>query len=263
MHKKPHTLGYVLSGGGARGIAHLGVLQALDEAGLKPTHIAGTSAGAVLGAFYSAGFSPLQILELVQSLSLFSFRSFKLGKAGFFSMRPMETVLKKHLKIAKLEELPIPLTVTATDVVRGEVRYFTEGDLPLILQASSCVPLVFKPIEYDGTFFLDGGILDNFPISTLRNKCDKVIGVFVNSISHEPRDIQMRDMLDRSFHLALSSTVESKSVLCDAYFCPPGMSRFGMFSMSQSVEIYEYAYAHAKERMNDADMKQLIAHFAS
>lgn len=258
MQKKPHTLGYVLSGGGARGIAHLGVLQALEEAGLKPTHLAGTSAGAIIGAFYSAGFSPMQTLDLVESLSLFSFRSFKLGKAGFFSMRPIETILKKQLKIHRLEDLPIPLTVAATDVIRGEVRYFTEGDLSTILQATSCVPLVFKPIEYDGTFFLDGGILDNFPVAALRHKCDKIVGVFVNSISHDPGDIQMRDMLDRSFHLALGATVESKSLMCDLYLCPPDMSRFGMFSMSRSKEIYEYAYAFAKQRLELEDVKPFL-----
>ncbi len=241
MNKK---IGLVLSGGGARGLAHLGVLQALKEIGIKPSIISGTSAGALIGALYAAGLSPLEILDIATNANLFSITSLEIGKSGVFNMNGLEETILKYIPINTFESLHIPLHVTATDIIHGVQKHYHEGLLSKPLMGSACVPLVFKPIEYDNTLLLDGGILDNFPVEQIQGKCDAIIGVHVNSISKKIEHIQMKNMLDRSFHFSLSHSVYVKSNLCDVFIDPPEMSRFGMFDMSIATEIMEFGYQY-------------------
>ena len=112
--------------------------------------------------------------------------------------------------------------------------------------ASSCVPTIFEPVEYDGTMLLDGGILNNLPIEPLIGQCDKLIGIYVNSISTEPTGLSMKNLPDRTFHLAISQRETAKAAQCQLYIEPPGMNRFGMFETNQAEEIYQYAYEYTK-----------------
>ena len=148
-------------------------------------------------------------------------------------------------------QLPIPVTVVATDIVKGEVRYFTEGPLAMALMASSCVPLVFQPIAFENTFYLDGGVLNNFPVEPLVGKCDRIIGVNVNAISRDIQKIHMKDMLDRSFHLALNKEIDSKHKYCQVLIEPPEMSRFGMFDMEKAQEIFDFAHGYTIGRREE------------
>jgi len=239
------SIGLVLSGGGARGLAHLGVLKALEESGIKPSIISGTSAGALIGALYAAGKTPDEILTIATNTNLFSFSALQFGKSGVFSMKTIEETILKYIPINTFESLSIPLHVTATDIINGQQMHYHTGILSKPLLGSACVPLVFQPIEYDGNLLLDGGILDNFPVEQLLGKCDHIIGVNVNSISKKTKHIQMKDMLDRSFHYAISHLVYSKVHLCNVFIDPPEMSRFGMFDMSNAIEIMEYGYEYA------------------
>lgn len=237
-------IGLTLSGGGARGIAHLGVIKALQEMGIQIDRIAGTSAGAIIGAFFSAGYKIDEILKIAKEKTFFGFSNLLFGKAGLFDMKAFEEVYKIYFKDNAIETLPIPLTIVATDIVNGEVKYFDKGDLNQALKASSCVPLVFQPVKYDGTILLDGGILNNFPIEPLKGHCEKIIGVHVNSLSKNFNEVHMKDLLDRSFHFALNKEVIEKSGQCDVFIEPPNMSRFGMFDMSKLDEMFEFAYQH-------------------
>ena len=238
------TIGIALSGGGTRGIGHLGVLKALDEMGVKIDRISGTSAGAMIGAYYASGYSPEEILKIVKETTLFGYKNFLIGKAGLFDMKTFKEAFDKTLKCERIEQLPIPVTVVATDIVKGEVRYFTEGPLAMALMASSCVPLVFQPVAFENTFYLDGGVLNNFPVEPLVGKCDCIIGVNVNAISRDIQKIHMKDMLDRSFHLALNKEIDSKHKYCQVLIEPPEMSRFGMFDMEKAQEIFDFAYGY-------------------
>lgn len=239
-------IGLTLSGGGARGIAHLGVIKALQEMGIGIDRIAGTSAGAIIGAFVSAGFKTDEILKIAKEKTFFGFSNLLIGKPGLFDMKTFEEVYKAYFPHNAIEKLPIPLTIVATDIVNGEVKYFDQGDLNQALKASSCVPLVFQPVKYDGTILLDGGILNNFPIEPLKGNCDKIIGVHVNSLSKNFNEVHMKDLLDRSFHFALNKDVLEKSIKCDVFIEPPNMSRFGMFDMSKLDEMFEFAYTFTK-----------------
>lgn len=242
------NIGLVLSGGGARGIGHLGFLQAIDEMSITIDSISGTSAGAIIGAFYAEGYKPLEILKMAKETTLFGFSNFLIGKAGLFDIKSLGVMFNKYLGHNSIERLKIPLTITATNIIKGEVRYFNAGDLSMALMSSSCVPLVFQPVKHENTYYLDGGILNNFPIEPLKDNCDKIIGVHVNSLSKKIEQIHMKDMLDRSFHFALNKDVIEKSLLCDVFIEPPEMSRFGMFDMNNAQELFDVVYQYTMSK---------------
>ncbi|MCC6818658.1 MAG: patatin-like phospholipase family protein [Bacteroidia bacterium] len=241
-----NTVGLALSGGGVRGVAHLGVIKALNELEIKFSRISGTSSGAIVGAFISAGYAPEEILKIAIEKKFFGFSNLLFGKAGLFDMKNFEAVYKTYFPDNNIEDLPIPLTIVATDMVNESIKYFEEGNLSQALMASSCVPLIFQPIQYDETILMDGGILNNFPIEPLQGRVDKIIGVTVNSLSKKLNELHMKDMLDRSFHFTLNKELMTKAALCDVFIEPPGMSRFGMFDMDAFQEVFDYGYTYTK-----------------
>ncbi len=251
MDQTKYQVGVVLSGGGARGIAHLGVLKALEEFGIKPSVISGTSAGAIAGAFYAMGFPIPEILTIIEKGQFFSFSNILIKKQGFFSMNGFEKIYTKYFPNNSFSDLRIPLFVAATDILKGETVYFSSGNLSRSLMASSCIPVVFQPVNYNETFFVDGGVLNNFPIEPLSHRCDTIIGVHVNSIKKELHEIHMNDIIDRSFHLALSNSVRSKVAKCDLFIEPPDMSQFSIFDMKKAKEIFEYGYQYCLSLENE------------
>lgn len=253
--KQEKRIGLVLSGGGARGLAHLGVLQAFQEMTIVPKVIAGSSAGAIIGAFIAAGFSTDQVQTILERAELFGWKHLLFRKQGLFDMQAFENLMLQHIPHNSFEQLRIPLFVTATDALQGESVYFNQGNLAKALMASSCIPIVFQPIHYQGKLFLDGGIMNNLPIEPIRDRCDVLIGVHVNAISTNKTDLHMNDIIDRSFHLALSNSVRLKAKQCHLFIEPPDMTRFGMFDIEQSNEIIQVGYEHTLT-LHDA-IKQL------
>lgn len=251
-------IGLVLSGGGARGFAHLGVIKALEELELTPSIISGTSAGAIVAAFYSAGFSPEEIIEIALNGKFFGFSNLKLKKSGLFNMQSFEKIYKKHFEHNLIEKLPIPISIAATDIVKGKTKFFTNGNLTNALLASSCIPLVFEPIKLNNTIYLDGGILNNLPIEPVIGKCDFIIGVHTNEMSQKEENIRIKDLLDRSFHLAMSKTVYDKVHLCDLFIEPPEMSRYGMFEVQKAEEIFLFAYHYTKDYLQTKEVFEII-----
>lgn len=252
-----YDFGIVLSGGGARGIAHLGILKALEELGIQPSIISGTSAGAIVGAFYAKGFSAEEILSIIKNGHFFNFSNLNIVKRGLFSMKGFEDIYQTYFKTNSFDDLNIPLYIAATDILKGEINYFSDGELTTSLLASSCIPVLFQPIHYRGTHYVDGGVLNNFPIEPLLDKCHKIIGINVNSISKEKHEIPTKNVLDRSFHLALNSANSHKFTLCDLYIEPPKMSQFGLLDLDKIDKIYTYGYKYGlslekeiKELMN-------------
>lgn len=248
-------IGIVLSGGGARGIAHLGVLKALEEFGIKPFVISGTSAGAIAGAFYAGGYSLSEIKRIVEKGEFFNLSNVLIKKQGLFTMKGFEKMYQEYFPNNTFDDLQIPLYVAATDILKGEVVYFSSGNLSQSLMASSCIPIVFQPLHFNDTYYVDGGVLNNFPVEPLMNKCDIIIGSHVNSIKTEINEIHMTDIVDRSFHLAMSNSVRNKINNCQLFIEPPNMSRFSIFDVKKSDEIFEYGYNYTMSL--EKEIKQL------
>ena len=126
---KPYKLGLALSGGGAKGFAHLGVFELLDECHLKPDIISGTSAGSIMGAFYADGYSPREIMELFSGREFFEFAQLQIPKSGLFDTSRFRNFLKTYLRAKRIEELQIPLVIVATDLDHGLSKEVREGPL--------------------------------------------------------------------------------------------------------------------------------------
>jgi NTE family protein len=238
-------LGLVLSGGGARGIAHLGVLAALEEANIRPGALSGTSAGAIIAALYAAGHSPLEIKRLIQDTAFFGISHLLLGKPGVFNMDGFRNLLKEHLPVTKFEDLPIPLFVTATNLSTANAQCFSSGPLIEPLLASACMPVVFEPVTIGRHQYVDGGVVNNFPVEPLNPICDVVIGSHVNRLAEFlPADHPWHKayILDRCFHLAIAKNVYEKAAGCDLFLDHPGMSAFGIFDTHRADELFDIGY---------------------
>jgi predicted acylesterase/phospholipase RssA len=165
----------VLSGGGARGAAHAGVLKVLENNGIKPAFIIGTSVGSIVGAVYSAGISPDEMIEIFEKEEK---KFFKLSYYRYISQWTMthilRSILKRYLPLNKVENTKIPFYINATDLKRCERLIFSTGDLTELVIASSAIPFLFEPINYEDYILVDGGVTDNFCVDIARiiNKND-------------------------------------------------------------------------------------------
>ena len=240
-------VGVVLSGGGARSFAHLGLLKVFDDEGIKPFAISGVSGGALVGALYAAEISPLDILELGKANSLFGFSGLSLKRGGFFSMESMRKIISENIPHNSFEKLKIRLFVNATDFNHNKVIFFSEGKLMDCLIASASVPVLFNPVEYDHSLLVDGGLLNNFPVEPLLDICDHIIGSHVNKLEdfkEENNKLTKIAILERSFHMAVASNVYLRARQCDLLL-EPGMDDFGLFDMKNADMIFEIGYKHA------------------
>lgn len=244
-------IGLVLSGGGVRGFAHLGLLKLLDELQIKVSAISGVSAGAIFGALYAYGKKPDEILNMVveKNVSYFGFSSVLWRKEGFFSLDAVRKVLIENIPEDSFEALRIPLFINATDFLHNKTLFFSSGKLISRVIASSSVPVVFPPLMLDGNKLVDGGLLNNFPLEPLVGICDKLIGSHVNKLE-DIDDINFKfskaAMIERSYHMTVANSVYSKAHLCDIFIEPP-LDHFGLINMKHAVEIFEIGYNNAQK----------------
>jgi len=246
--RRPRKVGLVLSGGGLRGVGHLGAIKALEEHGFRPSAISGCSAGAIIGAFYAAGHTVDEMLSIVQHNDLFPATSFRLRMSGFVDTRFLSRLFHEHLPENTFESLKTPLYVAATNLLSGKTAYLHTGPLDEALLASSSIPLMFPSTRQDGAVYHDGGVLDNLPVQPLLGKCDYLIGVHVNA----PDQVTAEQLtpiktLDRVIHLAIGQSVARSAQKCDLFIEPPDMLQFGMFGKKELMHIYEYVYAYTLE----------------
>lgn len=240
-------IGYVLSGGGARGFAHLGVLKLLEELGIKPYAIAGTSAGAIAGALYAAGKSPDAILQLMKNNNYFGWSNLLWRREGFFSMKVMEKTLSDAIGTDDFDALQVKLFVAATDLVKGESVILSEGKLIEAVIASASVPVVFEPVVMGKKMLVDGGVLNNFPVEPLEKTCAIIIGSYVNKMADGINTQSLsgaKNIIDRCFHLAISNSVYTKVNKC-AVFIESPLHMFDMYDVKQADKIFEIGYTTA------------------
>lgn len=176
-------VGLALSGGAARGIAHVGVLRALVENGIPIDAISGASAGSLIGGCFAAGLSIERLEKMAASFRWRHTARLSFSRLGLQSNARMETFLRANLPVTRFEDLKIPFAAMVTDLRKGSLIVFRDkGDLPFAIRASCAIPFVYAPVEdRDGRLLIDGGIVQNLPISQTRDLgADIVIGVDVN-----------------------------------------------------------------------------------
>lgn len=246
---KKYKTGLALSGGAARGIAHLGVMKALYEKGIKPDVISGTSAGSLAGAFLADGHDPEKMLDIFLQKKLYQFLGLTFGKLGLLKISGIKDVLKKHLKAKKFEDLEIPLYVACTNMNSGKVEYFNEGDLIEKIIASSSIPVLFTPVTMNGSLYADGGVLDNLPVKPIRKQCKKLIGVHVNYTGPEDEIDSMIKIAERSFHLSTGARIKEVADECDLFIEPEELRKYGLLDIGKGKKMFEIGYKDAMKKL--------------
>lgn len=199
-NSRKYQIGYALSGGFIKGFAHLGVMQALLEHDIKPEIISGVSAGALAGVFYADGNEPHKVLDYFSGHKFQDLTKLVIPKKGLFDLCEFIDFLRTNLKAKNLEELQLPLIITATDLDHGRMVHFHRGSIAERVAASCCMPVMFSPVNIDGTNYVDGGLMMNLPVSTLRRVCNKVVAVNVSPIMAQDYKMNIVSIAMRSFH---------------------------------------------------------------
>ncbi|HCY82224.1 MAG TPA: patatin [Xanthomarina gelatinilytica] len=237
-------IGLVLSGGGMRGAAHIGAIKALEEHGIYPTHIAGTSAGAIVGALYASGYNWDDILRFFKSISILDITKYAIRKPGILDADKFYNNFKTYFSEDDFSILKKDLQITATNILNGDLAVFKEVELINPILASAAFPGVFSPVKINDSYYVDGGTLNNFPVELLKKQCDIIIGIYVNGF--ETIDIKelkhSHHVAERAFKLKSVREDYMKFKKCDLVVCPKGLDNFGTFDKKNLKHIFDIGY---------------------
>lgn len=233
-------------------MAHIGAIQALEEHGIFPEVVSGSSAGAVVGALYSMGYTPEEMKRFFVKTPLLRISRFALGKPGFIDADTFYSDFLKYFKEDDFSELKKKLYVTTVDMLNGEKRVFAEGQLIRPLLASSAFPGLFSPVSIDGILYSDGGILDNFPIDPILEEADRLVGIYVSPIDViQPESLKYSiNVLERAIRINYSKRSMRKFEACHLLIRPRKLVQYGLLEVNKLEEIYRVGYESAKEALS-------------
>jgi NTE family protein len=245
-HRHDPKIGLALGGGGARGLAHIGILEVLQEEGVPIKMVAGTSVGALIGALYAAGISPLDLQRMSEEIgwgSLTNYSNVSLFRLLMLqqqlSTQNMETYLRRHIGDLRFDQLKVPFACVATDLQTGERVVFREGSVALAARASATIPGLFEPVLFRHRFLVDGGLVSNIPTGLARSiGADVVIAIDVTAdFSHfQPKNIVTT--LNQAIYI--QSEGMSQEELANADFViRPDLGDIGATDLTRSAECIE------------------------
>jgi NTE family protein len=252
--EKNFNIGLVLSGGGARGFAHLGVIKALNENGIFPDVVSGTSAGAIVGALYTDGYTPDEILKIMNPGNRLQYFSPAVPKGGLMQISGLEKILRENLRAKDFSELKTPLFVCATDLNSGKAVYFSEGELIMPVLASASIPVLFRPIVIDNIQYVDGGVLDNMPIKPIEQKCRFFIGSFVNPTGYEENITSLIHIAERTFMLSMSKELIEKSKKFGLFIAPQELKNYKILDSEKALDVFMVGYNATLEKLSGIDI---------
>lgn len=240
-------IGLVLSGGGVKGMAHIGVIKALHEFDIYPHFISGVSAGALVGALFANNYDPADMLAFFKETPLFKYNFVTINKPGLFDTEKYLVALEKYFPENRFEALHRPLYVTATNLQQGKPVYFQTGELLHPLLASAALPPVFSPVEINGELYSDGGVMNNFPLEPLQGQADYIIGSYTSSMQEvSKKEISNSlQISQRANLLMLHASALNKLHLPDLLFRPEGLGLIGILDKKAIDKAFELGYEHA------------------
>jgi len=262
-----YRIGVALSGGGARGFAHLGALKAMQEAGLKIDVLAGVSAGSVAAVLYSAGIPVEQAMDEFRKckFSDFAALNFHFSKnSGLFSLERFEKFISDLVSpYNKLEELPIPTYIGVTDFDAGTQAEFHDGEIAPRVIASCSIPICFPPKIIDGIRYVDGGVVRNMPSWLLRRRCKYLIGINCSPVM--PQNSQngagsIPEIVMRTFSLMCKANQKTDLKICDFALEFPEISNYKVFNLKQINDIFLRGYTTMRYAINHSP---LLTHLVS
>lgn len=242
MNEFKYNIGYALSGGFIKGFAHLGIMQALHEHGIKPDILSGVSAGALAAVFYADGKEPYHVVELFEHHSFKELTTFSINRQGLLKLDSFIDFLNNNLKTKMIEDLKIPTIITATDLDQGRIVSFSKGKIAERLAASCCMPILFAPLRINNTYYVDGGILMNLPVSPIRKVCDKVIALNVDPLVADKYGKNVVSIALRAYHFIFQANTLPQKVLADLLIESYGLEGYSNRELEKAEEIFEQGY---------------------
>lgn len=248
-------VGLALGSGGARGLAHIGVLKVLKEANIPIDYIAGSSIGAIIACLYGAGLDVNRLYTISKFFQRKYYLDFTVPKMGFIAGNKVKELIHLFTYGRNIEELDIPISIIATDLHSGEKVVFKKGPIASAVRASISIPGIFVPEKINGRLLVDGGVVDRVPVSVVKEMgADIVIGVDVAITTNQIEINNIYDVMMRSIEIMQMELVQSKGHVTDVMLRPS----VGMFSSKAFVEvekIIEIGEEEAKKYVNEIKKK--------
>jgi NTE family protein len=259
----PVEYGIVLSGGGARGLAHIGVLAALEEHGIYPEIISGSSMGAIVGALYASGKTPSELLSIAKNKKLYNLFNWSVPRrGGMLSLKILRTVLENNIADDRFSALKKELHISVSNITKGRPEIISSGKLFQAVLSSASIPVIFEPQKIDGQTYVDGGLFNDLPVEPLVGKCNKIIASHVNYNGPDPELGSIRAIAERVYRLAIYQHVEKNFEMCDYIIDPPELRKHGIFEFKHIDTLFEIGYQASKAlilKMQEPDLpKPLI-----
>ncbi len=240
-------IGLALGGGAVLGASHVGVLKAIEELDLEISYIAGTSIGAFVAAFYAFGKTPAEIEEIALKLTWMDISGISLFKNGLLSNEKLGDLISEYIGNEKIENAKIPLAMIATDIFTGKKVVLKKGNVAKGVMASTCLPGIFIPVEMNDVTLVDGGIVENVPIDTIKEMgADYVVGVDLNAKNKYEKPNNILDVIMNSFHFTLKAAAKYQTENADLLIMPD-LSEFNMADTSQVKDLIEQGYKDSKK----------------
>lgn len=259
FRRRPYKIGLALSGGGARGFAHLGALYALEEQGIRPDIIAGVSAGSIAAALYGSGLRPMEIMRSFMKARFWDFCEIGVPSGGFFTMKGFHAFINQNLKVRRLEECPIPTVICATDLDNCKPVQWRKGSISERVLASCSIPVVFKPVVIGGVHYVDGGVLHNLPSWAIRDDTSHLIGINVSPQINPGRSSgNILDVATRSFHLMSRNNAVADIQLCDTVVSVDSIADMGVFTLKEKERMFKSGYYATKKALAESPVPRSL-----
>ena len=239
---KKFKTGLVLSGGGTRGFAHLGAIKALNEKGIFPDVISGTSAGSIVGVFTASGKTPEEILKIFKKGWFFQYTKLHLPVDGLLKLDGLKEIIQKRISAKNIEDLKIPFFVAVSNLNKGKVEYKNKGPLGEYVLASSSIPILFAPVKINGELYADGGLMDNIPIEPIKHDCEQIIVINISPLNPREKIKNLIQIASRTFYMSVNANVSLINKYATHFIEPDGIDRFDILSRSHAEELFELGY---------------------
>ena len=239
---KKYKTGLVLSGGGTRGFAHLGVIAALLEKGIKPDIISGVSAGAIVGAFIAGGKTPEEILEIFKKGWVFRYTKLHIPIDGLLKLDGLKEVIQKEIPVKNIEDLKIPFFIGISNLNRGIIEYKNRGSLAEIVLASSSIPILFSPVTIGRYSYVDGGLMDNIPIHPIKNDCEQIIVSNISPVNPKAKVKNLIQIATRTFYMSVNANMKEVRKHTTVFIEPKGIDKHDILSRTHADELFELGY---------------------
>lgn len=248
---KSRRVGLALSGGAARGFAHIGVIKVLQSNDIRVDYVAGTSVGSIVGAFFCSGYSWQEMLEVADSLQWNELVSPTLSGMGLVTSSRLESFMDDLLGEVEFDDLEIPFRAVSVDLVTGDEVVLSSGDVARAVRASSAVPGIFEPLVEGDQALVDGGVVNNLPCDVAQDMgADKVIAVDLNAHRAEPQmPVNLLDVSYRSFAMLLNAASAKGREDADILI-QPDLADFGYHDLSRSEELVALGERAAEEALS-------------